>query len=58
MDYFKRGTCKDYTEWDLNCPKVVKPDNKLRKKFVRKFRRKDKKALDKMIQEWYNNFSN
>lgn len=54
MDYFKKGTCKDYTVWDLNCPRFVRPDNDLRRKFKRKFRRKEKKALDKLLNECYN----
>ena len=45
MDYLKRETCRDYTAWDLNCPRIVTPDNKLRRKFVRKSRRNFKKAL-------------
>lgn len=47
MDDLKKGTCKDFTAWDLNCPRYVKPDNKLRKKFVRKYRRNSKLALNK-----------
>ena len=58
MDYFKKGTCKDYTEWDLNCPHFVRPDNDLRRKFKRKFRRKEKKALDKLLNECYNEYRN
>ena len=58
MDYFKKGTCKDYTEWDLNCPNFVRPDNDLRRKFKRKFRRKEKKALDKLLNECYNEYRN
>lgn len=54
MDYLKKGTCKDYTAWDLNCPRCVKADNKLRKKFKRKFRRKDKKTLDNLLKQEYN----
>ena len=49
MDDLKKGTCKDFTAWDLNCPRYVKPDNKLRKKFVRKYRRNSKLALDKQL---------
>ena len=49
MDDLKKGTCKDFTAWDLNCPHYVKPDNKLRKKFVRKYRRNSKLALDKQL---------
>ena len=49
MDDLKKGTCKDFTVWDLNCPRYVKPDNKLRKKFVRKYRRNSKLALDKQL---------
>lgn len=54
MDNLKRGTCKDYTAWDLNCPRFVKPDNNLRKKFNRKYRRKTKQAIDKSLSVWYN----
>lgn len=50
MDYLKKATVKDFTAWDLNCPRIVKPDNKLRKKFIRKARRKLKKMLDKTGQ--------
>lgn len=57
MDDFKKGTCKDYTAWDLNCPRIVSPDNKLRKKFNRKYRRNAKKALDKQAQECYNEYN-
>ena len=32
MDDLKKGTCKIFTAWNLNCPHYVKPDNKLRKK--------------------------
>lgn len=49
MDDLKKGTCKDFTAWDLNCPRYVKPDNKLRKKFVRKYRRNSKLALNKQL---------
>lgn len=45
MDYLKRKTCKDFTAWDLNCPRIVTPDNKLRRKFIRKARRKLKREL-------------
>lgn len=54
MDDLKKGTCKDFTAWDLNCPRCVKPDNKLRKKFVRKYRRNSKLALDKQAKTCYN----
>lgn len=54
MDELKKGTCKDFTAWDLNCPRYVKPDNKLRKKFVRKYRRNSKLALDKQAKTCYN----
>ena len=54
MDELKKGTCKDFTAWDLNCPRYVKPDNKQRKKFVRKYRRNSKLALDKQTKTCYN----
>lgn len=45
MDELKKETVKDYTAWDLNCPRYVKPKggHKLKKIFKRKARRKMKK---------------
>lgn len=54
MDDLKKGTCKNFTAWNLNCPHYVKPDNKLRKKFVRKYRRNSKLTLDKQRIICYN----
>lgn len=54
MDELKKGTCKDFTAWDLNCPRYVKPNNRLKKIFVRKYRRKSKLALDKQAKAYYN----
>lgn len=51
MDYLKQATCKDFTAWDLNCPRIVEPDNNLRRKFVRKARRKAKQEMKKTFQE-------
>ncbi|MCM1323952.1 MAG: hypothetical protein NC218_07310 [Acetobacter sp.] len=55
MDYLKRATCKNYTAWDLNCPRIVQPDNDLRRKFKRAARRKakqeDKKTFSEILQE-------
>lgn len=57
MDDFKKATSKDYTAWDLNCPRFVRVKNrqKLEAIFKRKARRKLKKALDKMLKEGDNN---
>ena len=54
MDELKKGTCKDFTARDLNCPRYVKPNNRLKKIFVRKYRRKSKLALDKQAKAYYN----
>lgn len=54
MDELKKGTCKDFTAWDLNCPRYVKPNNRLKKIIVRKYRRKSKLVLDKQVKECYN----
>lgn len=56
MDDLKKATCKDYTAWDLNCPRFIQVKNrqKLEAIFKRKARRKLKKALDKMLKERYN----
>lgn len=51
MDYLKQATCKDFTAWDLNCPRIVAPDNNLRHRFVRKARRKDKQEVQKTFRE-------
>ena len=51
MDYLKQATSKDFTAWDLNCPRIVAPDNNLRRKFVRKARRKDKQEIKKTFSE-------
>lgn len=57
MDDLKKATSKDYTAWDLNCPRFVRVKNrqKLEAIFKRKARRKLKKALDKMLKEGDNN---
>ena len=51
MDNLKRDTCKDYTAWDLNCPRYVHIRNrqKWEKKFKRKARRKNRQKLKKML---------
>lgn len=56
MDELKRATCKDYTVWDLNCPRFIRVKNrqKLEAIFKRKARRKNKKELDKMLKKCYN----
>lgn len=51
MDYLKRATCKNYTAWDLNCPRIVKPDNNLRRKFKRAARRKSKQENRQNFRE-------
>ncbi len=56
MDDFKKGTSKDYTNWDLNCPSVVRPDNALRKRFKRKYRRKEKKNLEQTKRKGIDNY--
>lgn len=47
MDDFKKQTSKDYTSWDLNCPRIVHIKNrqKLEKIFKRKARRKIKQEI-------------
>ncbi len=47
MDNLKKETVKDYTAWDLNCPRIVKIKNrqKLESIFKRKARRKAKQKL-------------
>ena len=51
MDNFKKETSKDYTAWDLNCPRFVKVKNRqrLEKIFKRKARRKNKEKLKKLL---------
>lgn len=56
MDDFKKGTSKDYTAWDLNCPSVVRPDNALRKRFKRKYRRKEKENLEQTKRKGIDNY--
>lgn len=56
MDDFKKGTSKDYTNWDLNCPSVVRPDNVLRKRFKRKYRRKEKENLEQTKRKGIDNY--
>jgi hypothetical protein len=47
MDTLKKATTKDYTAWDLNCPRFVHVKNrqKLEAIFKRKARRKIKQSL-------------
>lgn len=47
MDNLKKATTKDYTAWDLNCPRVVKPKggHRLKAIFKRKARRQMKREL-------------
>lgn len=49
MDDLKKATIKDYTVWDLNCPRFVsiKRRQKLEAIFKRKARRKNKQQLKK-----------
>lgn len=49
MDAMKKETVKDYTAWDLNCPRFVKVKyrQKLEAIFKRKARRKSKQQLKK-----------
>lgn len=56
MDDFKKGTSKDYTIWDLNCPSVVRLDNALRKRFKRKYRRKEKENLKQTKRKGIDNY--
>ena len=53
MDNLKKETVKDYTAWDLNCPKVVKVKKrqKLEAIFKRKARHKIKQELRKKQNE-------
>lgn len=62
MDYLQQATTKNYTAWDLNCPRIVKPDNDLRRKFKRaarrKFKQDDKKNFAEILQEALDNKPN
>ena len=51
MDYLKRLTCKDYTSWDLNCPRIVHIKNrqKIEAMFKRKARRKENEKLKYLL---------
>lgn len=53
MDDLKKATIKDYTVWDLNCPRFVKVKNrqKLEAIFKRKARRKRKQQLKEHEQQ-------
>ena len=53
MDDLKKDTVKDYTAWDLNCPRFVrvKGRQKLETIFKRKARRKAKQKLKKEIDK-------
>jgi hypothetical protein len=53
MDNLKKDTVKDYTAWDLNCPRYIKIKNrqKLEAIFKRKARRKAKQKLKKYKKE-------
>ena len=53
MDKLKKDTVKDYTAWDLNCPRFVrvKGRQKLEAIFKRKARRKAKQKLKKELDE-------
>lgn len=51
MDDFKRNTIKDYTAWDLNCPKVVKRTKALKK--VRSIlKRRARRKMRKDVKGW------
>jgi hypothetical protein len=52
MDALKKETVKDFTAWDLNCPRVVNPrgKHKLKKIFKRKARRKMKKEVKNYVR--------
>ena len=52
MDNLKKETVKDYTAWDLNCPRFVKVKNRQRLEaiFKRKARRVAKQRLKKEVQ--------
>lgn len=49
----KKETNKDYTAWDLNCPRYVQIKNrqKLEALFKRKARRKLKRNLKKVLDK-------
>jgi hypothetical protein len=53
MDNLKKATIKDYTAWDLNCPRFIRVKNrqKLEAIFKRKARRKAKQKLKKEIEK-------
>ena len=53
MDNLKKDTVKDYTAWDLNCPRFVriKSRQKLEAIFKRKARRKAKQKLKKEVDK-------
>lgn len=54
MDELKKETVKDYTAWDLNCPRYVTIKNRqkleaqLKRKARRKFKRNLKKTIDNL----------
>lgn len=52
MDNLKKETVKDYTAWDLNCPRYVRVKNRQRLEaiFKRKARRAAKQRLKKEAQ--------
>ena len=53
MDYLKKLTCKDYTSWDLNCPRIVHIRNrqKIETMFKRKARRKENEKLKDLLDK-------
>ena len=53
MDNLKKDTVKDYTVWDLNCPRFVrvKGRQKLEAIFKRKARRRAKQKLKKEVDK-------
>lgn len=53
MDDLKKETVKDYTAWDLNCPRFVRIKNrqKWEARFKRKARRKNKQKLKKTLDK-------
>ena len=55
MDNLKKDTVKNYTAWDLNCPRFVrvKGRQKLEAIFKRKARRKAKQRLKKEKENDY-----
>lgn len=52
IDELKKETVKDYTAWDLNCPRFIKVKNrqKFEKIFKRKARRKMKREVKKYVK--------